>query len=174
MKKLLKSDFIYKGRVVNLYLEEVEYNGMKLTREVVRHNGGAGILAEKDGKFVFVSQYRHPFGDLFLEIPAGTRDGNEAGEITAYRELIEECGLKAKILHFICDYAVSPGSTNEVLNLFYANDFELVEQHFDDDEDLSLVWIDKQKCIDMALNGEFKDGKTMLALLWYIAKYGKN
>ncbi len=174
MKKLLNSKAIYNGKVINVYLDEVEYDGMLLKREVVRHRGGAAVLAEKDGKFAFVRQYRHPFGELFFEIPAGTRDGDESGETTAFRELQEECGLKAEKLEHICDYAVSPGYTDEVLHLFYANAFEEVSQHFDDDEELTVEWLDKKLCLSMAINGEIKDGKTMIVLLWYLNKYGKN
>ena len=174
MKKLLSSQTIYEGKIIKVYLEKVEYDGSLLTREVVRHRGGAGILAEKDGKFAFVRQYRHPFGEVFFEIPAGTRDGGESGEITAFRELQEECGLKAKSLRHICDYAVSPGYTDEVLHLYYANDFELTNQNLDDDEQLTVEWIDKKTCFEMALNGQIKDGKTMLVLSWYQNVFGKN
>lgn len=174
MSKLLSSKTIYEGKVINVYLERVENEGQTLTREVVRHRGGAAVLAERNGKFAFVRQYRHPFCDNFLEVPAGTRDGNEAGEETAFRELQEECGLKAKKLYHVCDYAVSPGYTDEVLHLFYANDFEEVNQNFDDDESLTVEWIDKEKCFEMALNGEFLDGKVMILLFWYMNRFEKN
>ncbi len=170
MKKLLSSKELYKGKIINVYLEEVEVDGNRLVREVVRHNGGSAVLAEKDGLFAFVRQYRHPNGRNFLEIPAGTRDGDELGEVTAYRELQEECGLKAKSLTHICDFAVSPGYSNEILHIYYANDFETVERHLDEDEFLSVEWIDKEVAISMAINGEIQDGKTLTALLWYKAK----
>lgn len=173
MKKIIKSDNVYKGKVVDLYVDELEYGGMFLKREVVRHSGGAGVLVEKDEKFAFVRQYRHPFGCEFVEIPAGKRDNGESGEQTAYRELIEECGLKAKKLHFICEYSVSPGYTDEVLYLYYANDFEQTSQRFDDDESLVVEWVDKRECLQMALDGQIKDGKTLICLLWYLNRFEK-
>ena len=130
MKKLLNSKSIYNGKIINVFVDEVEVNGNLLVREVVRHNGGASVLAEKDGCFAFVSQYRHPHGRELLELPAGTRDGDELGELTAYRELQEECGLRAKKLTHICDFAVSPGYSSEILHLYYANEFDIVEAHF--------------------------------------------
>lgn len=171
MKKLLNSKNIYAGKIVNLFVEEVEVDGNLLVREVVRHRGGASVLAEKDGCFAFVSQYRHPHGRAFLELPAGTKDGEETGESTAFRELQEECGLKAKKLVHICDFAVSPGYSSEILHLYYANEFEIVDAHLDDDEFLSVKWIEKDKAIEMALNGDIIDGKTITALLWYKVKY---
>ena len=167
MKKLLNSKEIYKGKIVSLYFDEVEYDGMNLKREVVRHRGGSAVLAKLNEKFAFVRQYRHPFGEEFFEIPAGTRDFNEDPKQTAYRELQEECGLRAKDLQLICEYAVSPGYTDEVLYLYYADEFDFVEQNFDEDEKLSVEWLSVQECIDMALNGKIKDGKTNIVLLWY-------
>lgn len=171
MKKLLNSKSIYNGKIINVFVDEVEVNGNLLVREVVRHNGGASVLAEKDGCFAFVSQYRHPHGRELLELPAGTRDGDELGELTAYRELQEECGLRAKKLTHICDFAVSPGYSSEILHLYYANEFDIVEAHLDEDEFLSVKWIKKEEALKMALNGEIIDGKTLTALFWYSVKF---
>ncbi|MBQ7408804.1 MAG: NUDIX hydrolase, partial [Clostridia bacterium] len=66
-------------------------------------------------------------------------------------------------------YAVSPGYSSESLYLYYANDFEFVEQNLDSDEQLEVEWIDKRKALHMAKTGEIRDGKTLVALLWYIA-----
>lgn len=169
MTKILSTKTIYNGKVINLYFDEVEHDGMLLKREVVRHRGGAAVLAERDGKFAFVRQYRHPFREDFFEIPAGTKDSTEKSEATAYRELQEECGLKADHFTFICDYAVSPGYTDEVLSLFYANNFTDVAQSLDEDESLSVEWVSVEESLQMALTGKIKDGKTLVALLWYNA-----
>ncbi len=52
------------------------------------------VLAQTvDGKIPLVRQYRAALEEFTLEFPAGLRDGNEAPEETALRELIEEVGL---------------------------------------------------------------------------------
>ena len=94
MIKTLKSEIIYDGRVIKVYRDEIEQSGKPAVREIVRHGGGACVLAEKGGKFAFVKQYRHALGKDVLEIPAGKRENGEAFEITACRELEEECALK--------------------------------------------------------------------------------
>ena len=167
MKKVLSSKLLYDGRVIKVLFDEVEVDGMLLKREVVRHSGGCAVLAEKDGRFAFVTQYRHPFGENFFELPAGKREAGEPTEITASRELEEECGLKPTSLEFICEYAVSPGYTDEIIYLYYANDFELSSQHFDEDEQLEVNWLDKNEALSLAKSGKIKDGKTLVALLWY-------
>ncbi len=158
---------IYKGKVVDLFVDELEIDGAKVRREVVRHRGGAAILAEKDGRFAFVRQYRHPMGEEIWEIPAGTRDENEPPETTALRELEEECGLVAKNLRLIGRFAVSPGYTDEILYIYFADEFDRGTVHLDDDEFLSFSWIEKEKALEMAESGEIYDGKTLFALYKY-------
>lgn len=169
MIKLLNSQKIFDGRVIKVFRDEISEDGVFLYREVVRHGGGACVLAEKDGAFAFVRQYRHPVGEYMLELPAGKREGNEDFEVTARRELEEECALKAKELKKITVFAVSPGYDDELIGVFYANKFENSKQKLDDDEILTFEWIEKQKAFEMAENGEITDGKTLLALWWYKA-----
>ena len=106
MIKLLNSQKIFDGRVIKVFRDEISEDGVSLYREVVRHGGGACVLAEKDGAFAFVRQYRHPVGEYMLELPAGKREGNEDFEVTARRELEEECALKAKELKKITVFAL--------------------------------------------------------------------
>lgn len=167
MIKTIDKKEIYKGKVVDLFVDELEIDGAKIGREVVRHRGGAAILAEKDGRFAFVRQYRHPMGESIWEIPAGTRDANEPPETTALRELEEECGLVAKNLRPIGRFAVSPGYTDEILYIYFADEFDSGTVHLDEDEFLSCSWIEKEKAFEMAENGEIYDGKTLFALYKY-------
>lgn len=158
---------IYSGKVINLFVDDLENDGVPFKREVVRHRGGVGILAEKDGKFAFVKQYRHPIGKEMLEIPAGTRNAGEEPEVTAVRELEEECGIKAKNVKFFGKFAVSPGYTDEIIYLYYANSFENGKVNLDEDEFLTVEWIDKDRAFSLAESGEITDGKTLLALYKY-------
>lgn len=167
--KTLSKEKIYSGRVISLYKDEVEINGVLSSREYVRHNGGAAVLAEKDGKFAFVSQFRHPLGKNVTEIPAGNRDPGEDPLHTAKRELEEECGLSAKRLEPVCSFCVSPGYTDEFIWIYYANEFEDVPVKLDEDEFLQSFWVEKERAFDMLERGEIYDGKTVIALLWYLS-----
>ncbi|MBP3885504.1 MAG: NUDIX hydrolase, partial [Olsenella sp.] len=40
-------------------------------REIVRHHGGAGVCAVREGRICLVRQYRVALGRMTLEIPAG-------------------------------------------------------------------------------------------------------
>lgn len=172
MNKTLSSKSIYNGKVVKLFVDEIQNEDVVAVREVVRHSGGAAVLAEKDGKFAFVRQYRHPLGEEIYEIPAGTREKGEDPIVTAARELSEECGLIPKNLVLISAFAVSPGYTDEILHVYYADDFEYSNVCLDSDERLVTRWIDKEKALKMLSEHAFIDAKTIIALQWYKNKNG--
>ena len=50
-EKKISSEHIFKGRVVDLYVDEVLLpDGTRSKREYIRHSGGAAVLFIKDGK----------------------------------------------------------------------------------------------------------------------------
>lgn len=167
MNKTISSKSIYNGKVVKLFVDKIQNDDIFAVREVVRHSGGAAVLAEKDGKFAFVRQYRHPLGEEIYEIPAGTREQGEDPIVTAARELSEECGLIPKNLALISAFAVSPGYTDEILHVYYADEFEYSHVCLDSDERLVTRWIDKEKALKMLSEQAFIDAKTIIALQWY-------
>lgn len=166
MIKTVKSQTIYDGKVIKVYRDEIEQSGKIAVREIVRHGGGACVLAEKDGKFAFVKQYRHALGKEVLEIPAGKRENGEDFIVTAARELEEECALKPEKLKKITEICVSPGYDDEIIGIFYCDTFTPSVQNLDDDEELSVLWLDKFAAYKMVDSGEIYDAKTVVALLW--------
>lgn len=167
-EKTIKTEKIYSGRVISLRKDEVlTGKGVKAFREVISHGGGAAILAVKDGKIMMERQFRYPYGETIWEIPAGKRDGGEDFIVTAKRELEEETGLIPLNLKEIYKMYPSPGYTDEVIGIFYADEFEQGETHFDVGEDLTAEFIDEEEVFKMIDRGEIKDGKTLIALLWY-------
>ena len=88
---------IYQGRLIELGLETaVLPNGATIELEIVRHPGGAGVLALDDADRVcLLRQYRHVLRDWIWELPAGVIETGEDPFETAQRELREEAGLVA-------------------------------------------------------------------------------
>lgn len=75
--------YLYRGRILNLALEDEKY-------EIVEHKHAICVMAEREGKLLFVRQYRPAVASETLEIPAGLiEDGEEPAE-AAQRELAEE------------------------------------------------------------------------------------
>jgi len=88
---------IYEGKVLRLGIESLTLpNGEPLELEVVRHPGGAAVVALDDADRVcLLRQYRHAAGGWLWELPAGKIDPGETPKTTARRELAEEAGLEA-------------------------------------------------------------------------------
>ena len=83
----VSSEEVFKGKVIEVVTDEIEReDGVRARREVVRHRGGAAILAVKDGKALMEKQFRYPYGDYVFEIPAGKRDEGEDFAATARRD----------------------------------------------------------------------------------------
>lgn len=75
-ERTLSSETVYQGKIVTLLVDQAELpNGMQAKREVVLHPGGVAILPlDRDGNVTLVQQYRYPFHQLLLELPAGKLD----------------------------------------------------------------------------------------------------
>lgn len=168
IEKKISTKQIYDGVVVKLRKDKIVLeNGVETYREIISHGGGACILAVKDGKILLEKQFRYAYGEEIYEIPAGKRDAGEDFFVTAKRELEEETGLIPLNLKKITEIYPTPGYTDEVIAIFYADEFEKGEIHFDETEFLTSQWIEQEKVFKMIENGEIKDGKTLVALLWY-------
>ena len=72
-EKTIKKNYIYKGRILNLRNDDVLLpNGKTASREVIEHGGGVCVVALDDDENIYlVSQFRYPYMEEVLEIPAG-------------------------------------------------------------------------------------------------------
>lgn len=174
-EKTLSSEKIYDGKIISLRKDKImTEKGSEQYREVISHGGGAAILVVKDGKILLERQFRYPYNEVIWEIPAGKRDKGEDFIETAKRELEEETGYRAEKLVKIFEIYPTPGYTDERIGLFKAEGLEKGKIHFDEDEDILSEWIPEEKVFEMIDNGEIKDGKSLIALLWYKAERLKN
>ena len=120
--KVTKSDILFKGKVFDLKVDEIEYeSGNKGIREIAVHPGGAVIVAvNDDGKIIMVNQFRYPLQKKILELPAGKLDKNEDPYECAIRELEEETGYKAEKVEKLGQIYTTPGFCTEVLHIYLA------------------------------------------------------
>ena len=72
-EKQLSYEYKFKGRIINLRQDKALLpNGNTATREVVEHPGGVCVAALTDSdELLFVKQFRYPYMEETLEIPAG-------------------------------------------------------------------------------------------------------
>jgi ADP-ribose diphosphatase len=167
VEQVIKSEYVYRGRVLNLRLDTVRVkNGDITLREIAEHHGAVAMLAlDAANHITLVKQWRAATGRVMLEIPAGTLEENENPEEGAPRELQEETGLTAASWEFLVRFFPSPGVLTEEMFLYIARDLTLGEQHLMGDEDIEVVKLSLDDAIERIATGEIADAKTIVGLL---------
>lgn len=168
VEQLLGREIVYCGKSYQFWLDELLLpNGARIRREHLHHPGGVAVLAlDEQNRCAMVRQYRHPIGQVTLEIPAGKLDKlpNESLEHAALRELREETGYIAHSLFSLGKIYPSPGIIDEVLHLFLARGLEMGRQELDEDEFIHIQWISIEELEAEIARGTFEDIKTICAL----------
>lgn len=167
-EKQLSSNYLFKGRIINLRQDTALLpNGNTATREVVEHPGGVCVAAlTENDELLFVRQWRYPYGEETLEIPAGKRDLPDEDPLECgKRELQEETGATAKNYLDLNPLYPTPGYINEVIYCYLATGLTFGDQNPDEDEFLDVLRIPLKKAVEMVMSGEIKDAKTQIAIL---------
>ena len=139
-EKLVKSNLIYDGRILRLFNDEVELPGGKHSkREYVDHSGGCAVLAVDDEDYIYlVEQFRYPYAQVLLEIPAGKRNKDEDPKDCALRELEEECGLVTDKADKFLEIYPTVAYSNEHIYVYLAHGLKATAAHLDEGEFLNV------------------------------------
>lgn len=166
-EKQLSAEYKFKGRIINLRVDEALLpNGATASREIVEHNGGICVVPlTENNEVLMVEQFRYPYGEVVLEIPAGKRDGNEEPLEGGKRELREETGATAESYTFLGELYPTPGYCGEIIYMYLARGLSYGETEPDEDEFLNLKRIPLETAVEMIMKGEIKDAKTQAAIL---------
>lgn len=166
-EKTVKKNYIYNGKIINVRCDDAQLpNGKPCIREVVEHPGGVCIAAVTDnGELLFVRQFRYPYMEVILELPAGKLEKGEDPFESGKRELEEETGCVAGEYRDLGKFYPSPGYCGEIIHLYAAKNLTFTQQNLDEDEFLNVEKIPIEKAVGMILNNEMRDGKTQAAVL---------
>jgi ADP-ribose pyrophosphatase len=147
------------------------------TRELLERYSAAGVLPydPKLDRVILIEQFRPGSmrsvnGPWLMEIPAGVLVGDDTPEKIAYNEAQEEAGCTITELYPICDFFVSPGGSNEYLNLYcgradvsHVNGVHgLKHEH----EDIRVHNVSYDEAIKKLANNEIKTAPAIISLLW--------
>lgn len=167
-EKTISKEQIFSGKVIDLYVEDVELpNGKTSKREIVKHPGAVAILAvTEEGKIIMVKQFRKPLERAIVEIPAGKLEKGEEPEYTALRELEEETGYTAKKLTKITAFYTSPGFADEIVHVFLAEELSVLEEKraLDEDEFVEVMEVTLEDALKLVESREVYDAKTAYAI----------
>ena len=131
------------------------------------------------GELVLVEQYRIPVKSRVLELPAGlvgdNGDAEEAFEIAARRELIEETGYRATSLEELLTSPSTPGMADEMITIYFARGLQRVGPGGGDgNEDITVHHVPLDGAVDWLearmAEGIMLDPKIYAGLFWANAR----
>ena len=120
----------------------------------------------KNGEIICVRQYRHAFGDFFIELPAGHFDSNkEKAEVAAMRELEEEAGYISENIEKIATLYDKPGKDTNRIHLFLVeNVIKAKEQKLNLTEDIEVILVPKIDILNKVIHRKITVAATIAAL----------
>jgi ADP-ribose pyrophosphatase len=166
-EKTVSSEYKFCGNIINLKVDKVLIpNGKIVSREVVEHPGGVTVAAlTQSGEVALVRQFRYPYNEEVLELPAGKLERGENPLGAGVRELFEETGAAALRYFDLGVFYPTPGYCGEIIYLYAAKEISFTQQCLDEDEFVEVEMIPFDRAVEMVLNNEIRDGKTQAALL---------
>lgn len=120
IERLVRREVLSGGTYLTYARDAVaDQDGQEHERDVVLHPGAVTVVALlPDRRMLLVRQYRHPAGEVLLELPAGTLDRHDGGGTedplaAAKRELFEETGHRAANWRRLAEFYTAPGFATE-------------------------------------------------------------
>ena len=168
--EFIKSEILLQGRTFKVRRDTLKTpDGRETKLEIIEHGGSVVLVPlDNDGNILFVRQYRHATGLELLELPAGTRDGEEPYEHCAAREIREETGMEAGKLQKVGEFYLAPGYSSEFMVVFLATGLKHNPLDPDDDEFLKVEKIPIKDVTAMIERGDVPDSKSLAA--WLLVK----
>jgi ADP-ribose pyrophosphatase len=187
--RITHQETVYHGfyQVQKLNLQHRLFNGgwsKELVRELVVRLPAVAVLmydANTD-EVALVEQFRvgamaHNDGPWQLEMVAGMIDTQETSEQVAVRECMEESGaiINASELEVVCKYLVTPGGSNESLEIYCApvdvSQLGGVHGLPTEGEDIRVQIMKRQIIWQMLEQGRLTNAATIIAIQWLQLHY---
>ena len=170
----------YIFRMVEATLRFERYNG-QLSEIITRINfeRGDAVAAimhnPADNTIVLIEQFRYPAyykaDGWVIELPAGVVEAGESPDETMKREIEEETGYRAAVIHHLQTFFVSPGGTSERIFLYYArinpNDRVGAGGGLEkENEDIKVMHPTIDEALALMNDKKITDAKTLIGLQW--------
>ncbi|MGI9365694.1 MAG: NUDIX domain-containing protein [Rhizobiaceae bacterium] len=164
-------------QVVNYTYSEVQ-SGLTARREIIKGRHAIAVVAHDPEleKLVMIRQFRlgAQLGTdqgFTVELAAGLIDEGEDEATAAKRELLEETGLEARRLEPMCRFLTTPGMTDEVLHIFYAevDASKLAGEagHSSESEQTFPFLLTLDEAMEAVDTNAIYNGIVMLSLMWF-------
>ena len=146
---------------------EIEFHSVDFARPAV------AVVARRGGRILLIRQYRLTIDREVWAIPSGGVDPSESSIEAAARELREEAALEAGSLRPLVAYHPSYGATNQLFEVFLAEDPVDSSTVIDGNEVLETRWFSEAEVLDLIFANRIVDGLSLtpLALLFLEAAH---
>ncbi len=169
--RTLKSEVVFDHKWYTLRRDHVQLpNGHEMDDYFVsvRPDVVLTFPITEDGHVLFVRQYKHAAGGIFLELPGGVIDPHETNPLeAAKRELLEETGYTSDEVEPVLEVIDNPTKdTNRVYYYLASNVRQVAEQDLDESEHIEVVKVPLHEVADLVLSGSVNvSGSVALCLL---------
>ena len=169
IERQVSSQELLRGNFLRIQRDTVVLpDGNQATREFVRHPGAVAVVPLlDDGRLLLERQWRHPLGQVLLEIPAGKLDAGETTLSCAQRELLEETGYTAREWAHATWVHNAAAYSDEGIDLWFARGLTAGTPELDAGEFLETVIMGFDELDALARAGKLTDAKTLIALMWW-------
>lgn len=163
----ISSETKYEGLIFTITRDTVELiNGNTAFREVLHHPGGVCVIPITENNEIYiVKQFRYPFQEVTIEIPAGKMEYGENHAECGRRELLEETGCTCSEYIYLGEVYPVPAYDKEIIHVYMAKGLSFGKQNLDEDEFLDVEKLPLSEAVDLVMEGKIKDSKTQIAIL---------
>lgn len=172
---VLKSEYLFRRPWLTVRRETIQLPNGHMVPEyyVLEYPDWVNTIAvTREGKYIFVRQYRHGLGKSFIELCAGVCDPTDATPLdAARRELQEETGYGGGTWRELMVISANPSTQNNLTHCFVATDVEIISApHPESTEDLSVVLLSETEVREMLKRDEIKQALHAAPLWRYMAE----
>ena len=175
--KILEKTDVSPNKWFPIERHKVEIHNHKIIDDYFISPIGDGVMVlafTKDNKIVLVKQYKHAFGEITYDLPAGFVQEGKSTKESALAELEEETGIKSTIdkLTSIGRFCNVPGKLRHVTYSYYLKNAEFnSSQKLDECEEIIVELFEPKEIIKMIQNQEIIKSDVVATIMTAYLKF---
>jgi ADP-ribose pyrophosphatase len=126
-----------------------------------------------EDRVVVIDEWRQAVERVNRGLPAGSVEEGEQPRDAVPRELREETGYEPESVDHLTSVEPANGFSDAVFHYYVAHDCEqTAEQELDTDESIAVSTTSYRALLDAVREGELRDGRSVLGVLYYLVSDG--